>query len=139
MSTELWLNFLGIQMDARLAEGLDFTINLTLPDVSEAFVVELSNATLTNIAGFQAAAPDLSLTLNRADLERVMTGSAAFEDLIAEGSVTFDGDIAILGQLAALMVPFDPRFEVLPGTVGRDEFAPEEGTFEVTFGAIAPE
>lgn len=139
MSTELWLNFLGIQMDARLAEGLAFTINLTLPDIGETFVVELSNATLTNIAGFTAAKADLSLTLNRSDLERIMMGTAAFEDLIAEGAVTFEGDIGILGQLAALMVPFDPRFEVLPGTTGRDEFAPGDGSLSATLGAVAPE
>jgi alkyl sulfatase BDS1-like metallo-beta-lactamase superfamily hydrolase len=139
MSTELWLNFLGIQMDARLAEGLAFTINLKLPDIGETFVVELSNATLTNIAGFTAPDADLSLTLNRGDLERIMMGTAAFEDLITEGAVTFDGDIAILGQLAALMVPFDPRFEVLPGTTGRDEFAPGDGTLAATLAAVAPE
>jgi alkyl sulfatase BDS1-like metallo-beta-lactamase superfamily hydrolase len=139
MSTELWLNFLGIQMDARLAEGLAFTINLSLPDVGETFAVELSNATLTNIAGFQAEAPDLSLTLNRSTLEKVMMGQAAFEELIAAGEVTFEGDISILGKLAALMVPFDPRFEVMPGTAGRDERAEAEGTLSATLGAVAPE
>jgi alkyl sulfatase BDS1-like metallo-beta-lactamase superfamily hydrolase len=139
MSTELWLNFLGIQMDSRLAEGLAFTINLSLPDVGESFVVEMSNATLTNIAGFQAEAPDLSLTLNRSTLEKIMMGQAAFEELIAAGEVTFEGDISILGKLAALMVPFDPRFEVMPGTAGRDERAEAEGTLTATLGAVAPE
>jgi alkyl sulfatase BDS1-like metallo-beta-lactamase superfamily hydrolase len=139
MSTELWLNFLGIQMDARLAEGLAFTINLSLPDVGETFVVELSNATLTNIAGFRAEAADLSLTLNRTDLERIMMGTASFEDLIGQGAVTFEGEIGLLGTLAALMVPFDPRFEVLPGTAGRDEFVPQDGTLEALMGTIAPE
>ena len=139
MSTELWLNFLGIQMDARLADGLAFTINLTLPDVGESFAVELSNATLTNIAGFQAADADLSLTLNRSDLERVMMGMSAFEDLIAEGAVTFEGDIGILGTQAGLMVPFDPRFEVMPGTAGRDERADAAGSLSANVGAVAPE
>ena len=54
MSTELFLNFLGIRMDSRKAEGMRFTINLVTPDNGEKFLIELENATLTNIQGFQA-------------------------------------------------------------------------------------
>ena len=57
MSTELFLNFLGIRMDSRKAEGMRFTINLVTPDNGENFLIEMENATLTNIAGFQAANP----------------------------------------------------------------------------------
>ena len=60
MTTELFLNFLGIGMDSRKAEGMRFTLNLITPDNGEKFVVELENATLTNIKGFlaQASRPD---------------------------------------------------------------------------------
>ena len=54
MSTELFLNFLAIRMDSRKAEGMRFTINLITPDNGEKFIIEMENATLTNIAGFQA-------------------------------------------------------------------------------------
>ena len=70
MSTELFLNFLAIKMDSRRAEGLEFMMNLVTPDNGEEFIVELSNATLTNIQGYQADDADLTLTVNRADLER---------------------------------------------------------------------
>jgi alkyl sulfatase BDS1-like metallo-beta-lactamase superfamily hydrolase len=32
MSTELWLNFLGISMDSKKAEGMKFVVNLVTPD-----------------------------------------------------------------------------------------------------------
>ena len=70
MSTELFLNFLGIRMDSRKAEGMRFTINLVTPDNGEKFIVELENATLTNIKGYQAEKPNLTLTINRSDLEQ---------------------------------------------------------------------
>ena len=57
MSTELFLNFLAIRMDSRKAEGMKFTINLITPDNGEKFIIEMENATLTNIAGFQATNP----------------------------------------------------------------------------------
>ena len=54
MTTDLFLDFLGIMMDSRKAEGMAFTINLVTPDNGEQYIVELSNATLTNIEGYQA-------------------------------------------------------------------------------------
>jgi alkyl sulfatase BDS1-like metallo-beta-lactamase superfamily hydrolase len=121
MSTELFLNFLGIRMDSRKAEGLRFTMNLITPDNGEKFIVELENATLTNIQGHQAEKADLTLTINRTDLELTMMGAKTLEAQIAEGKATFEGDISILGKLAATMVDFDPRFEIMPGTKARTE------------------
>jgi alkyl sulfatase BDS1-like metallo-beta-lactamase superfamily hydrolase len=123
MSTELFLNFLGIRMDSRKAEGLSFTINLVTPDNGEKFIVELENATLTNISGFQAPDPDLTLTINRSDLEQTMMGLKTLESQIAEGTARVEGDVTILGKLAAAMVDFDPRFEIMPGTKALTEVA----------------
>jgi alkyl sulfatase BDS1-like metallo-beta-lactamase superfamily hydrolase len=138
MSTELFLNFLAIKMDSRRAEGLSFVMNLVTPDNGERFVVELSNATLTNIQGYQADNADLTLTVNRSDLERVMGGAATLEMLLAEGAARVDGDLAILGQLAGLMVEFDPRFEIMAGTKALTEAVQAEA-LEADIGAVIPE
>jgi alkyl sulfatase BDS1-like metallo-beta-lactamase superfamily hydrolase len=119
MTTELFLNFLGIRMDSRKAEGMRFTMNLVTPDNGEKFIVELENATLTNIQGFQAEKPDLTLTINRADLEQTMMGAMTLDAQIADGTAKVQGDAGILKQLASLMVDFDQRFEIMPGTKGR--------------------
>ena len=119
MSTELFLNFLGIRMDSRKAEGMRFTMNLVTPDNGEKFIVELENATLTNIKGFQAANPDLTLTINRADLEQTMMGVKTLDAQIADGTAKAVGNVGILKRLAAIMVDFDPRFEIMPGTKAR--------------------
>jgi alkyl sulfatase BDS1-like metallo-beta-lactamase superfamily hydrolase len=116
MTTELFLNFLGIRMDSRKAEGLRFTVNLVTPDNGETFIVEMENATLTNIQGFQAPKPDLTLTINRSDLEQVMAGEKTLEAQIAAGVARVQGDASVLQKLAATMADFDPRFEILPGT-----------------------
>lgn len=120
MSTELFLNFLGIRMDSRKAEGMRFTINLLTPDNGEKFLIELENATLTNIQGFLAAKPDLTLTINRSDLEKMMMGAKTLEAQIADGTAKVSGDVSVLKKLASTMVDFDPRFEIMPGTKARD-------------------
>lgn len=116
MSTELWLNVLGISMDGSKTTGMQFTINLVTPDNGEQFVVELSNSTLTNIKGQQAKKADLTITVNRADLESVIGGKATFDELLKAGKAKFDGDRKPFDQLRNSMVSFSPSFELMPGT-----------------------
>jgi len=116
MATDQWLDFLGISMDSRKADGLRFTINLVTPDNGEKFLVEMSNATLTNIKGFTSPKADLTITLNRTDLDLVMMGAQSFEALEAQGKARFVGDRKPFEQLRGLMTQFTPDFEVFPGT-----------------------
>ncbi len=137
MTTEMWLDFLGVSMDPKRAEGVNFKLNLVTPDNGEKYLVELSNATLTNIEGVQAANPDLTITLNRSDLNRVMMGVNTFDDLIKQGKATFVGDRKPFDALLGLLVPFSPTFEVLPGTAP----LPVEKTTQSTYkpGMAPPE
>jgi alkyl sulfatase BDS1-like metallo-beta-lactamase superfamily hydrolase len=48
--------------------GMRSTINLITPDNGEKFLIEMDNATLTNIKGFVASNPTLTVTIKRADL-----------------------------------------------------------------------
>ena len=116
MSTELWLDFLGIRLDDKKAEGLKFTINLITPDNGEQFIVEMSNSTLTNIKGFQSKNPDLTISVNRSDLESIMGGQTTFDDLINEGKAKLEGDRLPFEQLKSRLVQFSPDFEIMPGT-----------------------
>ena len=124
MSTEMWLDFLGISMDPKKADGMRFSINLITPDNGEKYLIEMSNATLTNIKGQQAKNADLTITLDRAELNRVMMGTTTFDDLLTAGKARFDGDRKPFDQLRGLMVSFTPDFEILPGTAPK---SPEKG------------
>ena len=130
MSTEQWLDFLGISMDPKKADGMKFTINLVTPDNGEEYVVEMSNATLTTLKGFQAKNPDLTVTVNRADLNQVMMGLASFDDLIKAGKARFEGDRSGFDRLRSILVLFTPDFEILPGTAPKQRTQPPK-PFEV--------
>jgi alkyl sulfatase BDS1-like metallo-beta-lactamase superfamily hydrolase len=129
MTTELWLDFLGIRLDSQKAEGKEFTINLVTPDNNEKFVVELSNATLTNIEGFQADDVDLTVTINRADLEKTMMGAISFDEQIKTGKAKLEGNRDVYEQLKTMLVHFDLGFEIMPGTK-KAEAKPDMSTFE---------
>ena len=128
MTTGLWLDFLGIRLDSEKAEGVEFVINLVTPDNGEEYVVELSNATLTNIQGFQAKDPDLTVTIDRADLEKTMMGAVSFDEQIETGKARLVGDRKPYEQLKTMLVQFDLGFEILPGT-GQKDLTPEKDAF----------
>jgi len=129
MTTELWLDFLGVRLDSDKADGKAFKINLVTPDNGEKFVVELSNSTLTNIEGFQAEDADLTVTINREDLVQTMMGAVSFDEQIASGKARLKGDRKPYEQLKSMLVSFDLGFELLPGT-GAKDLTPEMKTFQ---------
>lgn len=116
MSTELWLEYLGIALDGSKVADQHLVLNLKTPDNGEQFVVELSNSTLTAIKGVQANKPDLTITLDRSDLEGVIARKTNFAQLVAAGKAKFEGDHKPFEQLMAAITPFTPDFELLPGT-----------------------
>ncbi len=116
MGTNLWLDFLAIRLDPSKTTGQRFKINLITPDNGERYVLELNNDALTNIKGFTADDADLSVTLNRADLEKLMMGSATFGELVNSGKIRLVGNRAVVDQLQAMLVQFSPDFEIMPGT-----------------------
>lgn len=119
MSTELFLDFIGIRMDSKKAEDLDqYEINLITPDNGEKFAIELSNATFTNVEGFLHDSPDLSITIDRSDLEKIMMGQSTFRSAIDDGTARAKGDVSILGKIAQTLTTFQIGFEILPGTAG---------------------
>ena len=114
--TGLLLDALAIQVDSSKAEGMKFTFNLIHPDTNEKFVVEMSNATLTHIAGYQAKDADLTITLNRSDMEDIMLGKTKLEVLAKAGKARLDGNPAVLRQLATACEMYDPMFQIMAGT-----------------------
>ena len=129
MSTELFLDFLAIRLDSDKAEGKQFKINLNTPDNKEKFVIELSNATLTIIEGYQAKDADLTITIKRSDLEKTMMGAVSLDDQIKSGKAKLSGNPKVLAQLKTMLIQFDVGFEIMPGTGARD-LTPEKKPFE---------
>jgi alkyl sulfatase BDS1-like metallo-beta-lactamase superfamily hydrolase len=58
----------------------------------------------------------LTVIIDRADLEPVMMQQATFASQAAAGRARLDGNARVLDQLMSCLVPFDPGFEIMPGT-----------------------
>jgi alkyl sulfatase BDS1-like metallo-beta-lactamase superfamily hydrolase len=130
MSTDLWLDFLGIRLDSSKAEGVSFVINFSTPDTGEKYVVELSNSTLTNLKGFEAEDPDLTIEIDRVDLEPVMMGAVTLDAQIEAGKAKLEGDRKPYEQLKGMLVHFTPDFEMMPGTKPSEPTKSDRNPFE---------
>ena len=130
LTTSQFLDFIGIRLDSAAAAGVAFTVNLVTPDTGETYAVELSNSTLTNLEGFLVDSPDLTITVNRSDLEEAMIGATTLQQLVINGVARLDGDPAVLAKLASLLVHFEVGFEIMPGTVHAAPKATTMGDFE---------
>ncbi|NIM71918.1 MAG: MBL fold metallo-hydrolase [Gammaproteobacteria bacterium] len=116
LTTSQWWDAVAIRVDSAKAEDMSFKMNFVTPDNGEKFVIEMSNGTLTNIAGFTAPDADATLTINRADLLPVMMNQVTLGEQIRNGKAELDGSALLLGRFASTLVEFDPLFEIMPGT-----------------------
>ena len=117
MTTTQWWDALGTRVDSSQADGMEFTINLITPDTGQNFVIEMSGATLSNIEGFLSDDADVTVTMNRSDLELVIMGRASLTSQLQAGVGSAVGNQEVLLQLDSVLVEFDPGFEIMPGTV----------------------
>ncbi len=126
LSTLQFLDYLGIRLDSDKVGDAAFVLNLITPDNDERFVVELSNGALTSLAGFLADSPDATLTIDRADLEEAMIGTAPLMQQIADGRATLTGDGSVLTVLAGALTQFTPDFPIMPGTTRGEDAVPAD-------------
>jgi hypothetical protein len=69
-----------------------------------------------------------------------MMGAKPIEQQIKDGTAKVEGDVSILAKLAATMVEFDPRFEIMPGTKATPSAETEaDAVFEAPVGAAIAE
>jgi alkyl sulfatase BDS1-like metallo-beta-lactamase superfamily hydrolase len=116
MTTTQWWDAVATRVDSGLADGTNFTMNFSSPDTQQNFVVEMSGGTLSNIEGYLSDDADVTITMNRTDLEMVIMGQETLASQLQAGVGTVTGNQAVLLQLSSVLVTFNSSFEVMPGT-----------------------
>jgi alkyl sulfatase BDS1-like metallo-beta-lactamase superfamily hydrolase len=76
----------------------------------------MSGGTLTNIEGYLSDDADVTITMNRSDLETVIMGQETLASQLQAGVGMVTGNQAVLLELSSVLVTFNSSFEVMPGT-----------------------
>jgi linear primary-alkylsulfatase len=113
MSLDLFFDYLAVRLDAGRAEGKTLTVNWVLPDTGERYALTLEHCALTYRAGRPAPAPDATVTLDRAALDRLILRELTFADAVSGGLVVVDGDAARVAELFGLFDDFTLMFPVV--------------------------
>ena len=88
-------------------------INWIFSDLDQRYVMNLENCALTCLGDRRSDAPDATVTLERAALNRLVLREVAFADAVERGLARVDGDAAKVADFFALLDDFSLMFEVV--------------------------
>ena len=113
MSLNLFFDFLGVKLNPDLAQGEEITINFDFPDQNTQYMIELKNGVLNNTRDVQSDGADVTLTMNRSALDKMILGQAEFAELAAADEIRFSGNPLAFRKLMGMMDDFDPWFALV--------------------------
>lgn len=113
MAIGTFLDYLGIRLNGPKASGKTLTINVALSDTGDQFVLLLANGSLSHSIGRQDPDAGTTLRMTRSVLSEVILGITAFDEAIAAGDVTIDGDPAAAHELLGLFDTFELWFNIV--------------------------
>lgn len=113
MDTGLLFDYLGVRLNAGKAEGEDMSINLVLPDRNEQYLLELKNSHLNNIKGVQSEDAGQTVTIDRADLNRLLLKEVSPVRLVFEGKLKSSGNPLLMARLLGMLDDFEFWFDIV--------------------------
>ncbi len=110
MSSELLFGYMGVQLDAKKVDGKTLAINWIFPDLNEKHALFLENSVLNHWPDYTDAKADVTVTVDRASLTKVLTKQLSFQDGVKNGQITFTGNQAKFGELLSYLVDLNQYF-----------------------------
>jgi len=104
---------IAIRIDGPKAWDLQLQISWVITDTGTTHLTELRNGTLNHRTLATPVPGTTTFTLTRPVLIGLITGSIDLVEALGDGTVTVDGDPAILASLVGVVAPVDPDFAVV--------------------------
>ena len=120
MPIDLFLDYLAIQVNPKKAGGKVANVKLVMPDTKQSFLLTLENSVINHIKSRDGQKVDVTLTLNRAELNNILLGQAKLPGLIADGKAKVEGKQEALTDLLGSLEPFEFWFDIVTANPDRD-------------------
>jgi alkyl sulfatase BDS1-like metallo-beta-lactamase superfamily hydrolase len=104
---------IAIRVDGPRAWDEHLTISWVVTDTATTYVTELRNGALNHRAADGPAPGSTTFTLSRPTLIGLVTRRLDFNEALATGAVTVDGDAAVLMRLIGVLARVDTDFDVV--------------------------
>jgi alkyl sulfatase BDS1-like metallo-beta-lactamase superfamily hydrolase len=113
LSNEIFLDYLGVRLNATKAEGKTMVMNWVFTDSGQQFMLNLENSALTYVKGKQAPKADATVALARDTLDAVALQKTTFPDAVKAGLIKIDGDPRKVEDFLSMLDSFQVMFEVV--------------------------
>lgn len=114
MTTDMLLDFMGIQLNAEKAAGKKMVLNWEQPDTKEKYTITLENSVLMyrKVDSFTNKA-DVTMSLPKTSLNNILLKQTTMDKEISEGRVKITGDRSKLQELMGMTDTFNPAFNIV--------------------------
>ena len=120
MPIDLFLDYLAIQVNPKKADGKVASVKLVMPDTKQSFLLTLENSVINHIKSRDGQKVDVTLTLDRAELNNILLGQAKLPGLIADGKAKVEGRQEALTDLLGSLEPFEFWFDIVTANPDKD-------------------
>ena len=108
------LDSVAVRINAPKAAGKEFTLNFIVPDTNEIYFVELSNSNLSSLLVDEPKVADTTVTIDKKDLLRLMSGTMGVMDITKLGFAAIEGSPFTLVTLIKLLQKDDRYYDMVP-------------------------
>lgn len=114
MTTDMIFDYLGIRINAKAVEGKLITMNFAFTDTKEQYLVVLENSVLVYTPKKQVEDADVTVTMTKADMDKIVSNTSTFASLVSEGKVKLSGtNIKAFDGFDGYFEKFDPDFNII--------------------------
>lgn len=115
----MYLDFLGMHLNGKKAEGKNITITLNLLDTQQQYALELENSVLiyTPHKKLSNANANVDISLNRNTFDALTLGKLSLDEGIKNGSIHIQGNKNKIIELFSLMDTFNPSFNIMTSNI----------------------
>ncbi|MFS8182491.1 alkyl/aryl-sulfatase [Pseudovibrio denitrificans] len=113
MDIDLLFDYAAMRLNNTKAGNQQIKLNWVFPDTDQKYAMELQNAALSHIEGYQLDNADATVTMDRSTLDNIMLGMETFEEAIQSGMISVDGEASKLTDLLGMLDTFDFWFNIV--------------------------
>ena len=114
MPINMYLDYMGIRLNAEKAAGKKFSVNWDIPDLKEKYTINLENSVLAyrKVDSFKEKA-DVTMSMTKATLDSIQTGATTVDKEIESGNIKLTGDAANFKEYLGFFDNFKPDFNIV--------------------------
>lgn len=113
LTPQMYFDLLAVRLDTDKAQEHDMTVDWNFPDLGQSFALTVRNGVLTWREGQRVAPADVTVSMDKATLDRINVRELSLDDAVMAGKIKLGGDAARFAQLMSFMAVFDPQFDIV--------------------------